>query len=144
MKEILILLDAINWLADDLHYKSTGVGFYEKHLLADRLKNLNEFKDQLKETFYLGFKQCVPPNSAGIAKAAIFAYNTICESRVNELQRLNQIFETLLKSIENFKTENIENKIPSGIYSILDKISETALTNKFLVNAESGNIATNN
>ena len=45
IKTLLALLCAIDWLANDLHYRSEGTGFYEKHLLADRIRDFGDAED---------------------------------------------------------------------------------------------------
>ena len=67
MKELLAMLCTIDWLANDLHYRSSGPGFYEKHLLADRVRDFGDVDDELKEAYWLGFKKCVPPYDTEIA-----------------------------------------------------------------------------
>ena len=52
---LLALICVIEWLANDLHYNSIGNGFYEKHLLADRIRDF-DVKDEIKETYLSGLK----------------------------------------------------------------------------------------
>ena len=137
MKELLTLIIVADWLANDLHYRSSGSGFYEKHLLADRIRNVGSI-DELKESYFLGFKTCLPPLDVGLAKSATFVYEKICSQCNGELQRLELVFTSLIDQVEQCKKEP---NLPGGIHSILDGISQKALTNRFLVSAESGKIA---
>ena len=70
-----------------------------------------------------------------IAKTATFAYNKIVQDKSTELERLEVVFGLILASVEECKSEE---NLPSGVQSVLDKISEDALTYKFLVRSESG------
>ena len=91
MKELLTLIIVADWLANDLHYRSSGSGFYEKHLLADKIRNVGSI-DELKESYFLGFKTCLPPLDVGLAKSATFVYEKICSQCNGELQRLELVF----------------------------------------------------
>lgn len=135
MKNLLALLCVADWFANDLHYKSTGIGFYEKHLLADRVRDFDSSDDDIKEKYFLGYKGQIPPSDVEVAKTATFAYNKILQDRETDLDRLEMTFGLILAAVEECKTEE---NLPSGVQSILDKISETALTYKFLVRSESG------
>ena len=135
MKNLLALLCVAEWFANDLHYKSTGIGFYEKHLLADRVRDFGSSEDDIKEKYFLGYKGELPPLDVDIAKTATFAYNKIVQDKSTELERLEVVFGLILASVEECKSEE---NLPSGVQSVLDKISEDALTYKFLVRSESG------
>ena len=135
MKNLLALLCVADWFANDLHYKSTGIGFYEKHLLADRVRDFDGAEDDIKEKYFLGYKGELPPLDVDIAKTATFAYNKIIQDKSTELERLEVVFGLILASVEECKSEE---NLPSGVQSVLDKISEDALTYKFLVRSESG------
>ena len=135
MKNLLALLCVGEWFANDLHYKSTGIGFYEKHLLADRVRDFGSSEDDIKEKYFLGYKGELPPLDVDIAKTATFAYNKIVQDKATELDRLEVVFGLILAAVEECKSEE---NLPSGVQSVLDKISEDALTYKFLVRSESG------
>lgn len=135
MKNLLALICVADWFANDLHYKSTGIGFYEKHLLADRVRDFGSAEDDIKEKYFLGYKGQIPPSDVEVVKTATFAYNKILQDKATELDRLEMTFGLILAAVEECKSEG---NLPSGVQSILDKISETALTYKFLVRSESG------
>ena len=86
MKNLLALLCVAEWFANDLHYKSTGIGFYEKHLLADRIRDFGSSEDDIKEKYFLGYKDELPPLDVDIAKTATFAYNKIIQQNLNVLR----------------------------------------------------------
>lgn len=132
---LLALICVIEWLANDLHYNSFGNGFYEKHLLADRIRDF-DVKDEIKETYYLGWKGVTPTLDSELARLSTIAYGNICTKIQGELQRLIFAYDLLIKQVEVCKSEN---GLPGGIHSILDGISQKALTYKFLVTNESKN-----
>lgn len=123
----------VDWLANDLHYKSRGSEFYEKHLLADRVRDLGD-DDEIKETYWLGFKNMNPPSDAEIAQMTIDAYGKISNESDIFIQ-LKKAFEYVIEIVERCKTEP---SLPAGIHAILDGISQKALTYKFLMNASIG------
>ena len=132
---LLALICVIDWLADDLHYNSIGNGFYEKHLLADRIREFG-VEDEIKETYYLGWKGVTPTLDSELARLSTIAYGNICTKIQGELQRLIFAYDLLIKQVEVCKSEN---RLPAGIHAILDGISQKALTYKFLVTNESKN-----
>lgn len=129
-KTLLALLCAIDWLANDLHYRSEGIEFYEKHLLADRIRDFGDAEDQLKEAYYLGFKEQLPPYDKKIAVVATALYNSIQAESGDFLYELKGAFCLLQQVIDTCKKEP---NLPAGVHAILDSISEKALTYKFLV-----------
>ena len=131
MTQLLATMLLVDWLADDLHYNSRGAGFYEKHLLADRVRDLGD-DDAIKEAYWLGFKGANPPDDAAIAKLAILAYGKLRQPG-NELEALSKAFDFAIGTVELCKREQ---ELPAGIHAILDGVSEKALTYKFLVSAQ--------
>lgn len=129
-KTLLALLCTIDWIANDLHYRSEGIEFYEKHLLADRIRDFGDAEDQLKEAYYLGFKEQLPPFDKEIAALATTLYSSIQVESCDFLHELKGAFCLLQQVIDACKKEPY---LPAGIHAILDGISEKALTYKFLV-----------
>lgn len=127
MKQLLALMCLVDWLANDLHYRSRGRGFYEKHLLADRVRDLGD-DDAIKEAYWLGFRKQNPPADAEIAGMAVVAYNKM--SKYDSLQALCNAFGLVTDIVEECKREQ---GLPAGVHAILDGISEKALTYGFLV-----------
>ena len=133
IKTLLALLCAIDWLANDLHYRSEGTGFYEKHLLADRIRDFGDAEDQLKEAYYLGFKSMPPPYDKEIAHSAIIIYNGMKGASNSTEGQLGGAFGLMQQVIYACKKET---NLPAGIHAVLDSISEKALTYQFLVRSE--------
>ena len=134
IKTLLALLCAIDWLANDLHYRSEGTGFYEKHLLADRIRDFGDAEDQLKEAYYLGFKSMPPPYDKEIAHSATVIYNAMKGASSSAESQLCGAFGLMQQAVDACKKEA---NLPAGIHAVLDGISEKALTYQFLVRAES-------
>lgn len=133
IKTLLALLCAIDWLANDLHYRSEGTGFYEKHLLADRIRDFGDAEDQLKEAYYLGFKSMPPPYDKEIAHSATVIYNAMKGASSSAESQLCGAFGLMQQAVDACKKEA---SLPAGIHAILDGISEKALTYQFLVKSE--------
>ena len=133
IKTLLALLCAIDWLANDLHYRSEGTGFYEKHLLADRIRDFGDAEDQLKEAYYLGFKSMPPPYDKEIAHSATVIYNAMKGASSSAESQLCGAFGLMQQAVDACKREA---SLPAGIHAILDGISEKALTYQFLVRSE--------
>ena len=133
IKTLLALLCAIDWLANDLHYRSEGTGFYEKHLLADRIRDFGDAEDQLKEAYYLGFKSMPPPYDKEIAHSATVIYNAMKGAGSSAESQLCGAFGLMQQAVDACKKEA---SLPAGIHAILDGISEKALTYQFLVRSE--------
>ena len=133
IKTLLALLCAIDWLANDLHYRSEGTGFYEKHLLADRIRDFGDAEDQLKEAYYLGFKSMPPPYDKEIAHSATVIYNAMKGASSSAESQRCGAFGLMQQAVDACKKEV---SLPAGIHAILDGISEKALTYQFLVRSE--------
>ncbi len=131
--DIIIMLIVEDWFADDLHYNSFGASFYEKHLLADRIRDFGSAMDDLKECHYLGSMDTTPPSSAFLAAKAVVIYDEINDSSPSILEKLKAVLSKLVDGIEIAKKENT---LKSGVVAILDGISQKALTYKFLVSSE--------
>lgn len=133
MKQLLTLMLLVDWLANDLHYNSRGREFYEKHLLADRVRDLGS-DDELKEAYWLGFKNMSPPPDSEIAGMTIAAYAKIVQG-CDAMQALAKAFGMTLETVEACKAEA---GLPSGVHALLDDVSKKALTYKFLIQASLG------
>ena len=133
IKTLLALLCAIDWLANDLHYRSEGTGFYEKHLLADRIRDFGDAEDQLKEAYYLGFKSMPPPYDKEIAHSATVIYDAMKDASCSAENQLGGAFGLIQQIVDACKKEA---SLPAGIHAVLDGISEKALTYQFLVRSE--------
>lgn len=135
MEKMLAMLCVIDWFANDMHYQSRGRGFYEKHLLADRVRDFGSAADDIKEGYFLGYKKENPPKDIEICEMAQYIYEKTCSEKQDMLDRLEMIFGILSVQVEDCKKEP---GLPAGVHAILDEISKRALTYKFLVMAEAG------
>ena len=130
MENILTLLVLIDWLANDVHYAvDTTKNFYSRHLLADRVRDFGSAEDDIKEKYYLGFCDELPPGDDVIAGYAIKAKG---EMQGDTLKRLYDALALLSTTVESACGETL----PRGIQAILDDISSRSLTYKFLCEKE--------
>ena len=61
MRDILVLLLAIQMVSKDIHYKAKGESFYSDHLLADDIqKDIDGFRDESNEGYYMGKGEDAP------------------------------------------------------------------------------------
>lgn len=128
MENILTLLVLIDWLANDVHYAAdTTKNFYARHLLADRVRDFGSAEDDIKEKYYLGFRNELPPGDDVIAGYAIKAK---ADLQGDALTRLCDALTLLANTVETFHA------LPRGVQNILDDISSMALTYKFLCEKE--------
>lgn len=130
MENILTLLVLIDWLANDVHYAvDTTKNFYARHLLADRVRDFGSAEDDIKEKYYLGFLNELPPGDDVIAGYAIKAKT---ELNGDVLERLCGVFSLLSDTVESVGKETL----PRGVQNVLDDISSRSLTYHFLCSKE--------
>lgn len=135
MKDILVMFEVIDWIADDIHYKSRGPAFYSQHLLADKVRDVSSVTDDIKEIYYLGVLGQLPPDDTEIAGAAITKYNELTTESDNHLSNLQNALLMLEHIVEQTKTNG---GLTGGCQAILDEISGKASKYKFLVGAQIG------
>lgn len=78
MKDILVLLIAIQRTAKDVHYHAMGKDFWSDHLLADRIYDgLEDLMDEIQENYFLGQEQEAIPQKILYEEAAkeMYPYN---------------------------------------------------------------------
>ena len=131
MPEVIVNIIVVDWLCNDLHYKWRGHSFYGMHLLADRVRNFGSAKDDINEVYFLGYMGIVPPADKDNSVKAITQYDKVCKENGGcPLKSLGAQLSYLLASVENAKrTEGL----PAGVHAILDSVSQSALTYRFLV-----------
>lgn len=129
---ILTMLTVVDWVAQDLHYQYEGLGFYECHLLADRVRDFGSAEDDYKEAYWLGHMNQKPPLDKQITEYATKMYDKIVERNPCLLTRLYDALSVLCDQVEVCKKD----AVPGGVQAILDSISQKALTYKFLVRSE--------
>lgn len=77
MKDILVLLIAIQRTAKDVHYHAKGKDFWGDHLLADRIYDgLDDFIDDIFENWYLGKEEEAPLQKNIYAEAVANMYES--------------------------------------------------------------------
>ena len=129
MKDVLVLVCAVKHLAHDVHYRSNDEWFYALHLLADKV-DFGSAEDDLKEAFYLGQKEDLPPTDAEIEKEAIEKYGSFAkDGNIALIRGLYKVCTDLVYAIEDVKVA--VNPI-AGVHAILDGISQVAVTIKGL------------
>lgn len=144
MNRVLEDIEVIKWTANNMHYETRGVSFYQLHLLADRVKDFGSDVDDLKEKYYLGQNMTTPPRDVDIVRRAIDKYEKIIENddAANGdkfyLSALSSAFDLIIADVEAIKKDTT---LYAGIHAILDDISSRALTYKFLVSSQYHNDA---
>lgn len=133
MDSILEMLMVVDWLANDLHYQFKGEGFYENHLLADRVRDFGRAEDDLKEVYFLGQLGTTPPLDKDTAMNATADYNKIVARNPCLLTRLHDGLDSLARQVEICKKDA---GLASGVHAVLDEISKRALAYRFLVSSQ--------
>lgn len=129
MNDVLVYMMLVEWAAKNLHYGAEGHGFYGLHLLADKI-DFGTSADDLKEAYYLGFKNELPPTMAELAQTALERSKNASEGSDDTLiGSLLQACEDCLYAVEEAKREP---GLPAGIHAIVDGVSQTMLTIKGL------------
>ena len=129
MKRVLIAMEAVKWMAKDVHYRSNDEWFYALHLLADKI-DFGSAEDDIKEAYYLGETESLPPTEKEIAEgAAKIAEDVRTLSNRELVERMKSACEDALYAIEEVK------RIPglfAGTHAILDGVSQNLLVVKGL------------
>lgn len=133
MDSILEMLMVVDWLANDLHYQFKGEGFYENHLLADRVRNFGSAEDDLKEVYFLGQLGTTPPLDKAVSARAADKYDKICVGNPSLLARLHCALDALAHQVEAEKNGAF---LAAGVHAVLDEISRRALAYRFLVSSQ--------
>lgn len=126
MLEVLVAIRLIEWFAKDLHYDSNGESFYALHLLADKV-DFGTAVDDLKEAYWLGAKNELPPSEIVICESALALakdYIKPSNSNTNLVDTLRQMCSSGILTVERAKNNP---DILGGVQSILDGISQTML-----------------
>lgn len=125
MLNVLADMLVIEWAAKSLHYRANGEQFYGLHLLADKV-DFGSAADDLKEAYYLGFQNALPPDELEIVKYAVeLATKTDYSDNRTLLVNLKAMCEAGITFVEEAKREA---GLPGGVHAILDSISQTMLT----------------
>lgn len=129
MIEVLIAIELVEWLAKDVHYRSNDQWFYALHLLADKV-DFGSAEDDLKEAYFLGQKESLPPTEKDIHENAIRRCPDV-RSLDNEglVRALYEVCANGLYAIEEAKREV---GMMAGVHAILDGVSQHLLVIKGL------------
>ena len=128
MKEILIYLCVIKHIANNLHYRSSDEWFYALHLLADKL-DFGSAEDDIKEAYYLGFLEQLPPDEKEIVQIVNDALPTSATDNAGLIAFLHDYCAEGIVAVEEAKREA---GLPGGVHAILDGVSQKMLTIKGL------------
>lgn len=129
MIDVLVAIEIVEWLAKDVHYRSNDEWFYALHLLADKV-DFGSAEDDLKEAYFLGAKQILPPTEREIHELTV-AKMPVVNSMSNEelIRNLMKACDDGLYAIEEAKREA---GLFAGIHAILDGVSQKMLVIKGL------------
>ena len=130
MLDVMIAVAIVEWIAKDMHYRSCDEWFYALHLLADKV-NFGNSVDDLKEAYYLGAKESLPPTEEQIVKAAIEKANLDTASMDNR-QLIEALAASCADGIYAIEEAKREPALVAGVHAILDGISQKMLVVKGL------------
>lgn len=125
--KILAVLESmlrVKWAAHDLHYRAHGEAFYALHLLADKV-DFGSAEDDLKEAYYLGQMESLPPLDEEIVSGALKPARVIVDTNIALVTDLMNACKDCMYFIEEAK------RIPglmAGVHAILDGVSQNLLT----------------
>ena len=129
MIEVLVAMELVKWLSKGVHYRSNDAYFYALHLLADKI-DFGSAEDDLKEAYYLGFKEELPPTEKVI--------NATTVERCPEIGALDNeglvraLFEACANGLYAIEEAKREPGLMAGIHAILDGVSTNLLVVKGL------------
>lgn len=129
MLDVLVSIRIIELIAKDVHYRSDQEWFYALHLLADKV-DFGSAEDDIKEAYYLGQKEVLPPSEKEIVMAVAQKYPDIssCDNE-NLVRNLCEACANGIYAIEDAKREA---GLVAGVHAILDGISQHLLVIKGL------------
>lgn len=128
--DVLVAIEALEWLKKDMHYRTNDEFSYALHLLADKI-DFGDDEDDLKECYFLGFKAELPPTEEEIHKATALATEIYVNKNTNRdlLQAVIDCAAFGVGIVEKVKKDPL---LPGGVQGLLDKVSETMLRAKAL------------
>ena len=129
MLDVLVAICIVEMVAKNMHYRSYDELFYALHLLADKV-DFGNTADDLKEAYYLGAKETLPPTEEEIRRLAVERIGETKGKTNRELiEALKDACETGLYAIEEAKREP---GLFAGVHAIVDGVSEKMLVVKGL------------
>lgn len=131
MLDVMISVAIVEWIAKDMHYRSCDEWFYALHLLADKV-DFGSSIDDLKEAYYLGAKEALPPTEEQIVKAAIEKYANLDTASMDNRQLIEALATACADGIYAIEEAKREPALVAGVHAILDGISQKMLVVKGL------------
>ena len=128
MKELLSIIECVEWAAKDLHYRAHDEWFYSLHLLADKM-DFGTAEDDLKEAYFLGYHETLPPTEKEIAELATARMAETPKDNLSLIKALHDMAADGIAFVEQAKREA---GLPGGVHAILDGVSQTMLVVKGL------------
>lgn len=129
MLDVLVAICVVEMVAKNMHYRSYDELFYALHLLADKV-DFGNSADDLKEAYYLGEKETLPPTEEEIRRLAVDRMgNTKGKSNRELIEALRDACDSGLYAIEEAKREP---GLFAGVHAIVDGVSEKMLVVKGL------------
>lgn len=129
MLDVLVAICVVEMVAKNMHYRSYDELFYALHLLADKV-DFGNSADDLKEAYYLGEKETLPPTEEEIHRLAVDRMgDTKGKSNRELIEALKDACDSGLYSIEEAKREP---GLFAGVHAIVDGVSEKMLVVKGL------------
>lgn len=126
MFEVLVAIEVAEWLLKNMHYRANEQYAYALHSLAQRCDFFGYTKDDLKECYWLGFKQGLPPNETTIHESALMASESFKGALTNK-ELLEAVQTAATRGIDAVEAAKAEEGLPGGIHAILDDVSKTFL-----------------
>lgn len=130
MLDVMISVAIVEWIAKDMHYRSCDKWFYALHLLADKV-DFGSSIDDLKESYYLGAKEALPPTEEQIVRAAIERAN-LDTSTMNNRQLIEALSTACADGLYAIEEAKREPALMAGVHAILDGVSQKMLVVKGL------------
>lgn len=131
MLDVMISVAIVEWIAKDMHYRSCDEWFYALHLLADKVDFGNSV-DDLKEAYYLGAKESLPPTEEQIVKATVEKYANLDTASMDNRQLIEALATSCADGIYAIEEAKREPALVAGVHAILDGISQKMLVVKGL------------
>lgn len=129
MLDVLVAICVVEMVAKNMHYRSYDELFYALHLLADKV-DFGNSADDLKEAYYLGEKETLPPTEEEIHRLAVDRMgDTKGKSNRELIEALKDACDSGLYAIEEAKREP---GLFAGVHAIMDGVSEKMLVVKGL------------
>lgn len=129
MNEVLVAIELVEWLAKDVHYRSNDAYFYALHLLADKV-DFGSAEDDLKEAYWLGQKEELPPTEKQIHEMSVAQCPDV--RSLDNMGLVRALYDACANGIYAIEEAKREAGLIAGVHAILDGVSQTMLVIKGL------------